>query len=269
MSMASKELLKVRHLRASRGSVYEEGIVAPRERMVTAEVRFCPVPRVLPSFAVQRSLVFSDAHSQQFPLLDGRVVLPASLKAASIRRKIEFVAGRLCALDAIRGLAPSCIVGQVGRTTRGLPEWPSGCVGSITHTGGYASAAVAFDRDASGIGIDSECFVARTVANDITSLVATPRELAAATEQMCLAPHEALVLLFVTKEAIFKCLHPLWGLFFDFLDVEIRDLDLKTSTFAARVLSGDPSELAAEIVLQGTFAVDDARCHAGVAVTER
>ena len=63
------------------------------------------------------------------------------LKGVSENRQWEFTAGRLCAVQAIRGLGGSETEIPVGE--RGEPIWPKGFVGSITHTQGYAAAAVA------------------------------------------------------------------------------------------------------------------------------
>ncbi len=60
------------------------------------------------------------------------------------RRLSEFVAGRRC---AARALEPSLArgatdIGMIGRRPDRSPIWPAGSVGSITHTGCYAAAAV-------------------------------------------------------------------------------------------------------------------------------
>ena len=76
------------------------------------------------------------------------------LKGVSENRQWEFTAGRLCAVQAIRGLGGSETEIPVGE--RGEPIWPKGFVGSITHTQGYAAAAVALRSEVITVGIDAE-----------------------------------------------------------------------------------------------------------------
>src|ERR1041385_6463005 len=79
--------------------------------------------------------------------------LPAELARAVEMRRAEYVAGRYCALQALKqaGL-PASVPGSEGR----LPVWPHAIVGSITHKKGFVSAAVAPASRLAGIGIDCE-----------------------------------------------------------------------------------------------------------------
>ena len=79
--------------------------------------------------------------------------IPASLAKAVDKRLSEFVAGRYCAREALKllGLTQPPSIGI--RPDRG-PDRPEGVVGAITHTDGFAWAAVARQRDLRGIGID-------------------------------------------------------------------------------------------------------------------
>jgi 4'-phosphopantetheinyl transferase EntD len=74
-------------------------------------------------------------------------------KAAPKRRR-EFALGRACARAALAALGHHDVV--IGRRVNGAPLWPSGVVGSITHTCGYAAALVADAGGFSGIGLDAE-----------------------------------------------------------------------------------------------------------------
>src|SRR5258708_36276243 len=70
------------------------------------------------------------------------------------KRRREFATGRACAREALRelGIAP----GPILAGERGMPRWPPGVVGSITHCAGYRAAAVAGSGDLMAIGIDAE-----------------------------------------------------------------------------------------------------------------
>jgi 4'-phosphopantetheinyl transferase EntD len=105
------------------------------------------------------------------------------------------------------------------RSRRGAPVWPSGIIGSLAHDDEVAVAAIASVDRFSALGIDVE--PAAPLPRELVNLVATPAErLSYATAVL------ELRLLFVVKEAIFKALNPLDGVFLDFHDIEV-DLHAK------------------------------------------
>jgi 4'-phosphopantetheinyl transferase EntD len=73
---------------------------------------------------------------------------------ASDKRRRDFALGRACAHDALAALRHEDAA--IGMAENGAPLWPSGVLGSITHTTGYAAAVVADARHFSGIGLDAE-----------------------------------------------------------------------------------------------------------------
>jgi enterobactin synthetase component D len=87
---------------------------------------------------------------------------PVSLRAlekelvagASDKRRRDFALGRACAHDALAALGHEDIA--IGIAGDGAPLWPTGVLGSITHTKAYAAAVVADARHFSGIGLDAE-----------------------------------------------------------------------------------------------------------------
>src|ERR1700716_1803425 len=80
---------------------------------------------------------------------EARLRLPQPLRHAVPNRQREFLAGRLCAAQALRCLgADSTHVGMAGDRA---PVWPDGVVGSITHSGGFAAAAVAWAATSPGL----------------------------------------------------------------------------------------------------------------------
>ena len=107
-------------------------------------------------------------------LLECGIEIPEFLLSASRARVAEFIAGRLCAKAALRQLGATPIVGvAVG----GRPSWSNGYVGSITHTSGFASAAVAPSSELLGIGIDSEWLFSDMTARDLSTTIMSPAEL--------------------------------------------------------------------------------------------
>ena len=78
----------------------------------------------------------------------------AALGRAVEKRRREFTTARICAREALARLgAPA---GAVGARADGMPLWPPGVVGSITHCEGYRACAVARARQLSAVGIDAE-----------------------------------------------------------------------------------------------------------------
>src|ERR1700738_5557121 len=80
--------------------------------------------------------------------------LPQALRHATQKRQREFLAGRRCAKQALQGLGAGST--HVAMAEDRAPIRPGGVVGSITHTGDFAAAAVAWAADIAGLGIDSE-----------------------------------------------------------------------------------------------------------------
>ncbi|MFI6491079.1 4'-phosphopantetheinyl transferase [Streptomyces sp. NPDC050564] len=78
----------------------------------------------------------------------------AQCAQAGPRRRAEFTAGRWCAHRALAALGAGRVA--VPRSARGMPVWPDGVVGSITHCEGYRAAAVCRSQDARALGIDAE-----------------------------------------------------------------------------------------------------------------
>ena len=104
------------------------------------------------------------------------------------------------------------------------PVWPDGVVGSITHAGNFAAAAVAWAADIAALGIDSEQIIDPAAARDIADvcMVEEPALFKAADgRSFC----EFCTFVFSAKESVFKCLFPLTRKFFEFSDVRITSVD--------------------------------------------
>jgi 4'-phosphopantetheinyl transferase EntD len=95
----------------------------------------------------------------------------------------------------------------------GTVAWPKGAIGSLAHDARVAVAAVGKSRDVYALGIDIE--PRESLPFDI-DLIATPSERSKALD----VPYFGR-LLFSAKEAVYKAVHPLDGIFLDFRDVEI------------------------------------------------
>lgn len=124
--------------------------------------------------------------------------LPADLAGAAPRRQAEFLAGRLCAMLALRAIGAPPEIGRAGRA----PVWPAGATGSIAHAGGRAVAVAA--RRPIRLGVDCETILAPGIAAEIGPLILTAAEWSQRPAAM--AEPWFLTLAFSAKEAFYKAL---------------------------------------------------------------
>jgi enterobactin synthetase component D len=169
-----------------------------------------------------------------------------SLASAVPKRRAEFALARHAAAVA---LARYGVTAVVPRNSDGSPAWPPGFVGSISHGGNIAVAAVASARSHLGIGIDVEPIVSAKVLEELAPrvLAQSERELLAALLPDATEPAR-FSLGFSAKESLFKCLYPLCQEFFEFEDARL----VRLARDGAH--SGDV-ELVLERTLAGGFAV--------------
>ncbi|MEY2683197.1 MAG: hypothetical protein RJA09_341 [Pseudomonadota bacterium] len=143
----------------------------------------------------------------------------ATLGAAVPKRVAEFAAGRQCAHEAMRELGVPDHVPLL-RGPHREPVWPSGLLGSLTHTEGYCAAVVGRCTDCAGLGIDAERL--GSVETDLWPHVFVEAETAAlraldATDRATLS-----TVLFSAKEAFFKSQFQLSALTPEFTAVALR-----------------------------------------------
>lgn len=162
-----------------------------------------------------------------------------SIRHCAERRIIDFSSGRVCARRALAeyGVNGFDLLSAEDRQ----PLWPSGLVGSITHTDGFAAAVVAEQRVVAGLGIDVERIGA--VHSELWPPICTASELdrlrALSVEEQLLAG----ALTFVAKEAFFKCQYPLASERFGFDEVELESATWPQSEGGFRLRVGRSSRL--------------------------
>lgn len=174
--------------------------------------------------------------------------------AAVSKRQTEFLAGRLCAREALRR-----VTGEPGIPTVNedrSPRWPDAVVGSITHGAGWAAAAVGRREQWQGIGLDIEKRLAVARADRLVGEILTPQELKGHTalddDQRALR----VTLTFSIKESLFKALYPLVNKRFYFQDAELIHHD--NSGYARlRLLTDLSPDWSAGTELDGQFAPFD------------
>jgi enterobactin synthetase component D len=217
-------------------------------------------PDVLPAKAV---LVCADPLSLDLSALASE--LPDRLRGAVEKRQQEFLAGRWCARAALERLGVSPQGVPTGAAV--APEWPAGIVGSITHTRGYAAAAVAHAREVPGLGLDAELVMSPTRADIVRQRLATPRELESVIVETDLDAAVALTLVFSAKEALYKCLFPQAGRVFDYLDVAVDSVHTGSRTFRAMLLVPLSVRWGTGAMFHGRFEIVEDVVHTGVTLS--
>lgn len=181
------------------------------------------------------------------------------------KRQAEHLAGRLCAQAALRQLCGHAVV--PGRDADGVPLWPPGTTGSITHGSGRAAALVARSSDWQGLGIDLERPLSSARAARLAAEILTPDELLRAADLTPLALAEQVTLTFSLKESLFKALFPLVRQRFYFHDAEL--LEITGQQARLRLLIDLHTDWPAGSELHGHFTERDGHLLSVVAIAAR
>ncbi|WP_083754821.1 4'-phosphopantetheinyl transferase family protein [Bradyrhizobium murdochi] len=147
----------------------------------------------------------------------------------SLRRRREFAWGRHHAHEALRklGFAPVPILSRVDRA----PLWPSGVVGSISHSSSDCGAVVGISKNVLALGLDIED--QEPLEADLLPFVCTCEEIE---RKEWSSSRFGPKLLFAIKEAVYKSYAPATGEFLDFQDVSVRTND-QCGVFEAEIVN--------------------------------
>ena len=214
-----------------------------------------------------------------------QITLPNKLQGAVTKRKAEFIAGRYCAKTAIQRLPlqqsplqqsplqepplhqASSQFSAIGIGEKRQPLWPRGIVGSITHSHGFAAAAVADTTSARSLGIDSEYMINEKTASNIACHILREEENYCDNQQLVDNDIAYLTLIFSAKESIFKCLHPLVHQYFDFKDATISLSTSKTNRFEYVLQKNLNDEFCQGFTGEGIYRFDRDFIHTAVLLT--
>jgi enterobactin synthetase component D len=223
-------------------------------------------PAVLPEFVKQFSWIVPANDLGRWSNSWEDIELPAALQEATAKRQLHFRAGRYCALRALEALEGRLVTTVLPQTAGGAPLWPEGVTGSITHTDGFVSAAVARTSQVEALGIDTERIMSVDRAARVSAAIAWPSELAHM-RAIGFDRLEALTLVFSAKEAIFKCLYRKIGRIFDYRDVRIVAAVLHPGTFTARIVQTLSPDFPAQTLLHGRFEINGSWVHTGMVLS--
>ncbi|MYX18090.1 4'-phosphopantetheinyl transferase superfamily protein [Streptomyces sp. SID8374] len=167
------------------------------------------------------------------------------------KRRNDFTTARACARRAMGGLGLEPVAVLHGK--RGMPLWPDGIVGSLTHCDGYRAAALARAADVLSLGVDAEPHA--PLPEGVGELVVRPSERARFAVGAGIHWDR---LVFSAKESVFKTWYPLTLTELDFDEADLTfhrdDDDRVGGTFTARLVRTDP---ALPPVLDGRWRVED------------
>ncbi|MFK3775543.1 4'-phosphopantetheinyl transferase [Pseudomonas sp. NPDC089406] len=207
-----------------------------------------PLPRPVPG-AVLVSCAFDPARLGADDFQRAGIEQTASLQRSVAKRQAEYLAGRVCAREALRLLDGRDYVPATHEDRS--PVWPAGIRGSITHGQGWAAAVVG--AQVAGLGLDQESLLTEERAERLAGEILTAAEL-----QRLDRSQQALVvtLTFSLKESLFKALYPITGQRFYFEHAEV--LQWSTDGHARlRLLTDLSADWRHGVELDGQFCVQD------------
>ncbi|ARU56780.1 phosphopantetheinyl transferase component of siderophore synthetase [Oleiphilus messinensis] len=163
------------------------------------------------------------------------VVLPENIARAVEKRQAEFVAGRYCAIQALKKLSIPHYQPEVSDDRS--PVWPFGISGSISHTSNknaesnIAIAVVTRDKE---VGIDAEFLIQYEDLQGFTQLILNSDELQCF-EKTGFDKRWLFTLIFSVKESFFKAAYPQVKRVFDFDAISIFEIDSEACTVSFRL----------------------------------
>lgn len=167
---------------------------------------------------------FDLAHYQDQLFQTYGVCFDSSLNKAVAKRKAEFLAGRICAQEALsRAGLPGCHV-PIGAARS--PLFPAAQLGSITHSNDCAICVVAPRSECLALGIDVELWMASASAQELSAQILNDAEVAVCM-QLELSFAQALTLCFSAKESFFKAYYGYVGKYFGFEGARVVDIQIR------------------------------------------
>jgi len=152
-----------------------------------------------------------------------------NLSSSNSNRWSEYSTGRALAHELMPLLG--CRIGPIGRDESRAPIWPAGLLGSISHTGSLAVAALARRNRCRSLGVDLERI--NRVGSRLAGQVLTESE-----REGSAGGPQALAVAFAAKEAGYKATYPIVQRFIAFKEAEV-DIDWETSRFSLRYVGAN------------------------------
>ncbi|MBF6329490.1 4'-phosphopantetheinyl transferase Npt [Nocardia transvalensis] len=155
------------------------------------------------------------------------------IEKAVEKRRRDFIGARYCARVALKQLGEPLVA--IGKGERGMPLFPRGVVGSLTHCAGYQAAALAHRLRWRSVGIDAEPH--ESLPEGVLESVSLPEERDWLREAIPATGLHLDRLLFCAKEATYKAWFPLTLRWLGFEEAHITfTVDGNGGTFHSKLL---------------------------------
>lgn len=177
------------------------------------DLNFASFPLLEYGYAV--SCCFDICHYEDSFFHYFAVQFDASLSKAVVKRKAEFLAGRVCAQRALHQLGEPNSTVYIGDARS--PMFPSSTIGSISHTQESAICVVGPRSKYLALGIDQENWLSQSTGLELQKQIINPKEWALLHTQP-LNDSEFLTLCFSAKESFFKAYYTFVKRYFGFED---------------------------------------------------
>lgn len=187
-----------------------------------------------------------------------------AVKDAVTKRRNEFGAGRMCAQAALELQGTKGFV--LVRNPDGSTAWPTGIIGTISHSDLWCGAAVARQSDYAGIGFDIEAL--DRITHKIAKRVLIDREMDWVSRQPGDENGKWFTLMFSAKESIYKCLSPLVGGDIRFSDAEIIP-SVDGRSFKTRLTEKISSRVPSSLILRGRYLLHEEEMFSGVVLIKK
>lgn len=229
----------------------------------TPAIRFCADPvrswpfkgSALPDL-IFTSTRFDPNYFSSADFSRAKVVPSNSILRSVVKRQAEFLAGRICAREAMRylGLTDSYPGVAMDRS----PVWPFAVVGSISHTRGLAAAVVGGADNYLGLGLDCESILNPNQSESLArEILAAQEERVLVDQASAIATNVQLSLVFSLKESLFKAIYPSARRFFDFPDVNLRALDISDGSATLELMTTLTSQWHRGVKFKSSFKISD------------
>jgi len=170
----------------------------------------------------------------------------AGIEHAVAKRQQEFIAGRICARQALDSLG--IFTGPLHKLPNGSIAWPDGIIGTVSHNETWCGAAVARRCDVAGIGLDIETVT--RVGENLWRRILTEEERAWLDRQPAIEAQQSVALIFSAKEAVYKCIAALVQCRIGFMHAVIVP-DMQRDSFVVHLNEPVAAQLPQGLRLQG------------------
>ena len=161
----------------------------------------------------------------------------ALTKKMSSKRLYDFSSGRYAARKLLLNYEIEKHPILIGENR--APIWPTGIIGSISHSENLCIAVISDKKALNSIGVDIES--SKRINADILPLICNEEEISHIKLLEKASNINILTnakLIFSIKESLFKCLNPLINNWIDYKEMQVK-IDLKQRTYLATPISAN------------------------------